>query len=327
MQHLIQEERSSSFTPKAISEHLISLRCPESTINSMLRCGDNTGYKIWVSCRQTSQHDRIYEGKYHCNMRTCTTCAEKRKRRIRREYLPFLGKLNEKKLGKLYFLTISPQNYTNYKEGLKHIRASLKKFFRRDYIKDRIKGGLYVIETTKRGDSWNIHLHLIYVGRRLDCVTRGVCLDCGQNWMKHDSISKKFYCANRKCNSLNVDIKDKRSKVERLFQESSKRPVRIHATTIDPLMASRVPVKMALNYCLKYISVDKSNFKQPEDMAQYILQTRNQRLINKFGELFNMKTEKLVPICNECGNPLDYEIFRTSLLDPPVSQESLVAFT
>ena len=72
-----------------------------------------------------------------------------------------------------------------FEEGQKEIKIYFKKFLRRQYVKDRVKGGFFNIEATNKYDNgFNVHMHILYYGARLDNQIRGKCFDCGQNLMK-----------------------------------------------------------------------------------------------------------------------------------------------
>ena len=110
----------------------------------MLRCGVKSGFDILVRC---GCETKIIEVTHHCSLRTCKNCSKIRKRRISRKYFPSLNSLAQNRKYFMYFLTISPKNYKDLNYGLSHIKKSFSKFLRHLYIKDRIKAGLYVIET------------------------------------------------------------------------------------------------------------------------------------------------------------------------------------
>jgi hypothetical protein len=131
----------------------------------MLRCGEETGNIVFVNCRCSSKAVNL---KHHCCLRTCPDCAKLRKRKLRNKYLPYLSKIYQDRKNYIYFLTISPRNYDSLEDGLKKIRKNFNKFIRHNYIKERVKGGLYVIESKQSNGKWNIHIHAIVYGRWID---------------------------------------------------------------------------------------------------------------------------------------------------------------
>lgn len=291
----MQDAKRPLLGNSAITLHLQELGYPQKSIDSMLKCGTTTGFKMFSYC---NCEFKVIPMTHHCNLRTCPICAKKRKRKIVRQYRPFLGKLAQDRTNFLYFLTISPQNYSNLKEGIAHIKKSFAKFLRHDYIKERVKAGLYVIETKGTEGNWNIHIHAIVYGRWLDNRVRGICPDCGQNLMKYDFISKKFYCANKKCNSLNVEV-NKNSKLVELFKKSSGREVNINIQKQSSSLFS-------LNYMCKYISSNKDDFLTDKDTANYIMSTRKLRLISSFGLFYKCKIPNPHQICSHCGGEIHY---------------------
>ena len=295
----------------AISEHLISIGHPQTSIDSMLKCGEPTGFMLY---RQCDHHQGLFEASWRCNLRTCPVCARKRKGKLRERYLPILKSFPFiRGRDEFYFLTISPENYGNFEEGLRHIKATFRKFVRNEYFRDRVKGYLYVIETRNdKNNGWNIHIHAIFYGKMLDNRIYGTCNVCGQHLLKYDRVSRAFKCANKKCNSFNVsDIKD--SKLVSMWRKcSGGQKVNIMVNNKVELKRSsgscRLPMSknptFALNYMLKYISSNKDEFKDAESVAEYIHYTRKQKLVNVGGCFFKffkgkvkVKSHYCCPIC------------------------------
>lgn len=292
--------KGALFSYSAISSHLESLGYPLKSLNSMLMCGKMSGQKLIKRCKDCGDF-QILDLKHHCNLRTCPTCSQIRQFRIVRKYMPYFSQFPTTRGSpkSLYFLSIAPQNYENLQNGLKHILFSWRKFIRTKYIKERVEGGLWVIETTNNGAGWHIHIHALFYGRRLDNCIRGKCLDCGQNFIKFDKLGNKYFCANKKCNSTNVIINEN-SKIVNLFKSCSGRDVNIQ---IRELYGS---TKSVLNYVLKYVSANKGDFQSPEQFAQYIFSTRKQKLINMFGTFFKFKPQKTTFLCKKCGGDIEF---------------------
>lgn len=297
-------------TNTAITSHLKEIDYPGS-IDSILRCGKSTGYEYIWSC---GCETKILDAKYACNLRTCPNCAQKRKRRLKKAYLPQLKKYsnNPRARESLKLLTISPLNYQGLREGLEDLKRSLSKFFRRKYCKDRIKGGIYVRETrnvNRYGEQkgWNIHIHIIAYCGYLDNRIRGCCNKCKQNLIKKDRDKGHFYCGNSKCGSLDVEVKNKDSRLVREFLAASGRACHIdikQISTHDHL----------LSYMLKYVSANKDDFASIEDMALYIKESYKKRLITTFGIFYKIKLEKIPSTCYKCKCKVeiirDYEVIQ-----------------
>lgn len=302
---VLEQERAegSLFSTSGISLHLRELNYPEKSIFSMLRCGESSSNIVFMHCGCTSKAIPL---KHHCDLRTCPECAKFRKRRLRKRYFPFLSGVHQDRTNFLYFLTISPKNYVSLEEGLFKIRKNFNKFLRLQYVKERVKAGLYVIESKQSLDgSWNIHIHCIVYGRFMDNRMRGACLDCGQHLMKFDFENKFFYCASKHCLSKNVLVKED-SKLVSLWKKSSKEEVNVHVSK----QGSSI---FTLNYMLKYISSDKGDFQNVESMARYIVATRKMKLISTFGLFYKAKFQKIKPICLNCGEEINF-IFDLELM-------------
>jgi hypothetical protein len=300
------QERSSLPDNKAISSHfdsdlltneLIKLGYPERSIDNMRNCGTNTGFIILKDCGCGTSS---FNARYSCNLRTCIPCAKKRQKRIRNQYYPYMRDLHsDRNRDQLYFLTLNIPNFDNFAEGLTTLRKSFNKFIRTKYIKERIKGGMYVIESKHSERGWNIHIHCVFYGRRLDNRVRGKC-SCGQTLMKFDRGDKRFYCANKNCNSkLVTNIKD--SKISQIFEKASGfRPM------VD---ISRAGSGLStLNYMLKYISSNKEDFSSVKAMAEYISGSRKKKLINTFGMFFKDKIKPQKCMCFMCSQEIIYSL-------------------
>jgi hypothetical protein len=304
-----QRAEGSLFTFSAISEHLRVLGYPETSLMSMQRCGNPSGQAMIRHCPTCGDYC-LLNMTHHCNLRTCEECSKIRQRKLKRKLFPmFQDKATTRGSFKsLYFLTISPKNYIDLKDGLRSIKASWKRFYRSKYVRDRVDGGVWVIESKSKNKDgfskgWNIHIHALFYGRRLDNVIRGLCNHCKQNFIKCDKITKKYYCANSKCKShkegFSQDLThNQNSKIVSLWEQVNNENVHID---IQELKSS----EGGLNYILKYISANKNEFASSQDFAKYIFHTRKQKLINTFGQkglFFQFKFPEPIFICGKCGS-------------------------
>lgn len=296
----LEKERSErpSFNYRAITEHLISLNYSEKSIISFLNCGKKSGIKIIQHCEYCGSNHLI-NLTHHCNLRICPNCSKRRQRKFLRRYTPVFKNLNSLRNSKesVYFLTISPLNYDTLEEGIKDISINWKKFLKSKYIKDRIKGGLWVLEIKNIGNGWNIHIHALIQSKRLDNAIRGKCLDCGQNYLKYDKFTKQYYCGSKKCGSLNV-IK-KGSKIQNIFNKISK-----NNKTMINIQEIR-SFNGTLNYVLKYTSSNKDDFQTDKQIAEYMKYTYKKKLVKLFGVFHNLKIPKDRLQCYSCKQVLN----------------------
>lgn len=299
-------------------KELYKLEHPIKSILSMARCGEKDGFKYLRKC---DHFTKVLPSTHHCSKPTCENCFKFRKRKIINTFEPYLNSLHKNSSLNIFLLTISPQNYDDPEEGMIHIKKSFAKFIRNKYIKDRVFGGLYVIESkdispdgTCKG--WNIHIHIIIYGKRLDNRLRGKCLDCGQNLMKYDKNKKKPYCANSKCRSFNVVVQED-SKLVRIWKKVSKRDATVYITGEKYYSSNRYnTADKLLSYLCKYVSGNKDEFSCIESFAKYIRITHKKRLINKFGSFYgiSIKAIKKPHICEVCNSQIEF-IFKQEIVE------------
>lgn len=293
-------ERRSLFIPSAITEHLNYLGYPLKSLDSLLKCGFPSGNFINARCNCGVRAIPLV---HRCNKRICPECSKSRKRRIFKNYLPFFKSFVVNKSYFFQFLTISPKNYDSIEFGLKDIKINFKKFLRRKYIKNRIKAGFYVLEVKEsKNKGFNIHIHAVLYGRWLDYRLRGHCLDCSQNLLKFNKSNKKFYCANRKCNSLNVIVK-KDTKLNNEWFDSVGSHAHIYGERVN---SSRG----AVHYLTKYVSISKDDFYTNKSLAEYIFYSHKLRFINKFGSFYKLKIifSKIPCLCPKCNSNIEFFI-------------------
>lgn len=349
-QNLVQQEksgaeRSSSLALKGICSHLRELNYPQRALKNFEKCGEGTNIFLLGSCDCNTY---VFEAKNTCDQRFCSDCAPKRKRRIKKRLLPYLSHYQNDNMYTYKFLSINPQNYPEnfeyYKPlyvskisktgkkyrvqsgklkifgleaGLYHLVDSFHMLKRRVFFKEKVKGGFYVIECTNNGNGWNLHLHCLIYSRYLNNKYRGSCPHCKQWYIKRDRISKKFYCANRKCNKIYEGHLEKPD-IAQEFEKASKRPC---FTDISHIQNR----KSCINYVLKYISTPKKNFQNIRQFAQFISVTYRHKLFVPFGEFWDFTKSKIksVCICHECDSiirfQLDFSLQEElrNYLDPP----------
>ena len=295
---------------------------PIKSLNNLLKCGKLIGYnKSDCGCGS-----KIKPLTYNCSNKSCPRCSKIRKRRILNNYIPKFETQKYSQSQQLTFITISPKNYTSYKEGLENISEGISRLRRTTYFSNKSIFGCYVIEAKTlnekgQANGWNVHIHLLLYGKPLDNRIRGFCLDCRQNLMKYDSEKKVYYCASSKCGSYNVKIKNKDSKLTRLCQKSFGRDVHVYIKGVCDGYRNRSP-KGVLEYFLKYVSARKEDFASTEDLADYLAITIKQKSIVWFGKRILFRQFKSPCICKKCNQPIVMSFtlndsFSEELKNPP----------
>jgi hypothetical protein len=287
------------FKSNPLIRELFKLKFSLTSINSILNCGIPKDYLT----KKCGCGKSVVPITNHCDCRTCKNCGPRRKARFKNKYLRFLQYQKPDGLHSHLFITIGPPNYQELEFGLMDIRKKITKWRRHDYIKERIKAGLYVIESKQKEDlSWNVHSHMIAFSRHLDNHIRGNCLDCKQNLMKFDK-QRGYFCANQKCNSENVIVK-RDSKLKSTWRELFNEECHFHVKKIGS-------VKSKLNYMLKYISTQKEDFQSVYFEALYIKSIKGKRLITAFGGWYKIDlikfSLKCKIICNKCNSEIIFE--------------------
>lgn len=109
---------------------------------------------MWLHCHECGQD---WEVPGNCGKRSCFIC-----RRI--QFKRLLSRYGDWVLGKsgLKLLTLTRANrpYLSI-DWIRETRSVMAKIFRRVAFKDKIRGGLYAIEATNKGNGWNLHVHAI----------------------------------------------------------------------------------------------------------------------------------------------------------------------
>lgn len=303
MDLLQQDAKRPKLDILQISDLLVGTNYPQKSIHRIRNCGNPTNNFIMIDCGCGT---RVLPLQLHCERSFCPECSLRRRLRLKRRLLPLMTYFKDSSLYKWSFLTISPQNYTDYHKGKQHIRRSWKKFLKHPYIKERIKGGFCLIEVAKKGESWNFHIHAIIYSRYLDNMVRGFCQDCRQNFLKQDRETGKWYCANRSCNALYEGVL-RPSKIASAFSSVSQSSSFVH------ISKSNSPSSV-LNYMTKYLTEQKDSFTDDKDFIYHIANSYHDRPITAFGMFYNFKqqigqhsflTKK--PRCPHCK-----EVFRVS---------------
>lgn len=116
---------------------------------------------------ETTSHDtlKLYCGScgatkevsLKCSSRTCEECRKRIYFKLFKGWNTLVSNMESPKM-----LTLTTRNVMNLsKDEVKKIRSYFIRLTRRKYYRERIIGGLYVIELKNIGNGWNIHLHAL----------------------------------------------------------------------------------------------------------------------------------------------------------------------
>lgn len=97
-----------------------------------------------------------------CRDRLCPLCSRLRAQQVRHRVKALVLKADA-----VRFVTLTmPKDDESLEKRIERLQAAFTKLRRRDFWKDRVKGGLFVIETTrgKSGGHWHVHLHCLVEG-------------------------------------------------------------------------------------------------------------------------------------------------------------------
>ncbi|MFA5485091.1 MAG: protein rep [Candidatus Pacearchaeota archaeon] len=277
------EELEEVFREEPLIKHLVELNYPNSSISALLKC--NTSRTILRDGKEISV-------RFHCDNPICPCCSLRRFVRKKIKYSKFFKGLELNNKYNISLLTISPKNYPDTLEGIKNgykeLKETFNKFRKTKYISERILGGLYVFEFKNKNrygecKGWNIHVHCLFYGRRLDNKIRGYCNNCKKKVrLKYDSDKKVHYCFYKACQSSDVVVEEKDSLLTRLWKSITNQEVHVDIRQINNFYSG-------LDYCLKYISTSKEDFKDDLSIAQYLSVIRGKRQIHTFGCFYKHK--------------------------------------
>ena len=288
-------------------EELLIRDYPISSIKSMLKCGQSNG-KFMKKCACQTQ---IINMIYRCNLKNCPDCALIRKRRLSNRYFAFLMNCKLDRLNQIYFLTISPRNYKDLTFGMEDVRKKFNKWRKHKYLQERIQGCFYGVEHKPCKDgSWNIHIHCILFGRRLDNQKRGKCLDCGQNLLAFDRDEHKFYCSSSKCGSRNV-VEYGEPKLNALWEKSTGEKAHFDIRKIkgDGAFSKVDQVTKVVNYLLKYVVKGEEGFPSIQMEAEYLVAVHGKRMVSSFGSFYKVPVPQINHFgncCPHCGSCYEY---------------------
>ena len=134
---------TTSLDISTTSRHSVAARLPALDHRVISLYCFNCGYKHVIQLR--------------CGRRSCPVCRKSHYSRLLRGYLE-LAKIM--RAPKLLTLTTTPKE-TLTSDRLRELRRAFQRLLHRKYFRDRIRGGLYVIEVKRGAMGWNLHLHAL----------------------------------------------------------------------------------------------------------------------------------------------------------------------
>ncbi len=114
-----------------------------------------------VYCQKCNDKRRVV---LRCGFRSCETCRRLDYRRLLRGYLEAVRNFRNPKL-----VTLTVRNMeTLDRERVAKSLASFRALMRQKYYRERIRGGLRVMELVNKGRGWNLHFHVLVDALYLD---------------------------------------------------------------------------------------------------------------------------------------------------------------
>lgn len=99
-----------------------------------------------------------------CGNRFCPVCSHGPRIRARNRMLKIVQAARENSPEPLRFVTLTIKNCPDPKQGFSVLIDGFRRLRSRPFWKNRVRGGLYVIEATGRAGEWHVHLHALIQG-------------------------------------------------------------------------------------------------------------------------------------------------------------------
>jgi Replication protein. len=208
-----------------------------------------------------------------CNVRICEKCLLKAFMKLKKKYSPIVKKMRKPK-----FMTLTWENVPILtSKVLDKIHKDVSNFLRRKGIKEHVRGGIYALEVTHKGNGWNIHVHFLIDMDYIDQKR------ISEIWLK---VTK---------NSPIIDIRS-------IYLKKNGRKIPYNRLNNE---GDRNRAKLsALNYVLGYMK-KKPDLMNNYQFAMYIWACFNRHLIHSFGSFYGVTlpiSEGFTLICSNCGS-------------------------
>lgn len=138
-------------------------------------------YRIWCTTCGLS-----FDIPSYCGDRFCPTCNVFRRARIKRKLSFILQSLHLEQGIQVRFLTLTIPNQSNLDKGARVLINSFRRFRQRQWWRNRVRGGCFVLEVTGRPGCWHIHLHAIIESRYLPIrIVSRIWAECSPGRIVH----------------------------------------------------------------------------------------------------------------------------------------------
>jgi len=97
----------------------------------------------------------------YCRNRFCSVCSVHRNRAIRYKLTEFMNNRTLRKGDSFKFLTLTIKNQYDLNRMTDDILRSFRRLRQRSLWKKLVRGGAFVIEVTRKSESWHVHLHIV----------------------------------------------------------------------------------------------------------------------------------------------------------------------
>lgn len=205
-------------------------------------------------CTPCTQDHRVLVRPCSCGFPLCPHCQHRRSVRLRAELeLLSAGMVRRARdTGvKVKFITLTVPNMDSLQGGKVYelIRGSFTKLRHRKRFKERCSGGVYVIETTNKGNGWHVHIHFL-----------ATCLD----WDQHDLAREWKSCLPKEWQRL----------VEKAQPKSHRDRAVVWIKDAD---------HGSVREMSKYLVKGSGFYDHPRLIAEYFRSTRRKRLFESSG--------------------------------------------
>lgn len=111
---------------------------------------------------------KTFDVPVYCGNRFCEICSKPRLNRIRQRLSWLCSKVRLQPAYSLKHLTLTIKNQPDLDDMLKDLVKSFRKLRNRQFWKQHVLGGAFVLEVTGEPDNWHAHIHAIIESKFID---------------------------------------------------------------------------------------------------------------------------------------------------------------